>query len=248
MSSRLRTGRYYAAPVNAKLATLVSEPRFGKYLKHCRNDVELAAELYEFNLRLAGSSFKAIQMCEVIVRNAMDEQLRVWNRKAVGTEDWTISPAPMLKACFFDGGRDLSDAATKAAKALRKSGRPVTHDDVLAQMSFGAWRYLLPPRSTHMAKQRIWDEALSDAFPGRQGRTTTDTLAQWLGIAYDFRNRVAHHEPIYHLDVVGKRRVISDVIDAVSRDAKKWFVKNDEFGAQAQEFQRFVKDRKLRLT
>ncbi|MBF4607543.1 Abi family protein [Curtobacterium sp. VKM Ac-1393] len=234
--------------MNAKLATLVSEPRFGKYLKHSRNDAELAADLYEFNLRLAGGAFKAIQMCEVIVRNAMDQQLRAWNQTAVGTEDWTLHPAPMLKACFYDDGRDLTDAASKASKALRKSGRTVGHDDVLAQMSFGAWRYLPPGRKPHMAKQRIWDEALTHAFPGRQDRTTTDTLAQWLGITYDFRNRVAHHEPIYHLDVAAKRRVISDVIDAVSRDAKKWFIKNDEFGAQAQEFQRFVKERRLRIS
>lgn len=248
MSSRLQVGRYYSEAVNSKLATLVSEPRFGKYLGHSRNDEQLAAELYEFNLRLAGSAFKAIQMCEVIVRNAMDRQLRIWNKSVVGSEGWTLAPAPMLRACFYDDARDLTVAASKAHKALSKSKRTVVHDDVLAQMSFGAWRYLVPPRSTHIAKQRIWDESLTKAFPGRQDRTTTDTLASWLGIAYDFRNRVAHHEPIYHLDLIGKRRVLSDVIDCVSRDAKKWFVANDDFGSQAQEFQRFVKERKLQLS
>ncbi|MBD8660499.1 Abi family protein [Frigoribacterium sp. CFBP 8754] len=230
----------------AKLVDLVSEPRFARYRSHAKNDEPLAEELYAFNLRLASSAFKAIQMCEVVVRNSMDRELRAWNVKQGEDAGWTLTPAPMLKGCFYDNAKDLREAKSKADRAV-SGGRPVVHDDVLAQMSFGAWRYLLPPRGTHHAKQRIWDDALVNAFPNKSAHTPVTSLASWLGIAYDFRNRVAHHEPVYHLDLQAKRRAMADIVDAVSRDAKKWFVSQDVLATDIREFQQFVSRNKIKL-
>lgn len=233
--------------MSAKLVSLVSAPRFDKYLGHCRNDSALAEELYEFNLRLASSAFKALQMCEVVVRNSMDRELKVWSRTQGFSESWTLTPAPLLRGCFSNNAKDLADAKDKAIKAVGRR-RAVLHDDVIAQLSFGAWRYLLPPKTTHHAKQRIWDEALVNAFPNKSPKTPVTSLASWLGIAYDFRNRVAHHEPVYHLDLQAKRRAMTDVTDAVSRDAKKWFVANDDLAQAIREFQQFTSKSRIRLT
>jgi len=62
---------------------------------------------------------------------------------------------------------------------------------------------------------------------------------------YDLRNRIAHHEPVFHLDMQARRRAMKDVLDAMSRDARSWFVQRDEFQNCIAEYQQFASKRKL---
>lgn len=216
------------------LAALVSEPRLKKYRAVCPGETELV-ELYAMDMKLSASAFKALHMCEIVLRNAMDRELRSWNAKKGRGEAWTLDPAGILKGCFINDADDLAKAHAKAVKALSRYKREPTHDDVVAQLSFGAWRYLLPPNNPHIAKEKLWDEALEQAFPSHRG--TRAALVKSAAIAYDLRNRVAHHEPIFHLDLQAKRRNIKELVDAVSRDARSWFVANDTFTTSITEFQ-----------
>lgn len=225
------------------LGELVSESRLRKYAQVCGVDDQLALLLYGMNMRLSAAAFKALSMCEIVLRNSMDRELRTWNVKRGHSAEWTLDPAPMLRACFLDDGGDLSAARADAEKAVRRQKRPIVHGDVVAQLNFGAWRFLLPPRRGHFAKQTLWDEALSKSFANTY--TNVDSLVGSVGIAYDLRNRVAHHEPIFHLDLQTKRKSIANVVDAVSRDAKKWFVAHDDFAPLIAEFQQFCKANQL---
>lgn len=227
-----------------EFAKLVSEPRLSKY-RRATDDPELVPDLYAMDMRLSAAAFKALHMAEVVVRNAMDRELRRWNAAAGHGEAWTTNPAGLLKSCFYDDAADLKEAKRKAEKAV--TSRDVLHDDVLAQLSFGAWRYLMPPNRAHHAKDRIWDEAISHAFANRSPNSPRSSLTKSVSIIYDLRNRVAHHEPVFHLDLQAKRRNIKDVIDAVSREARRWFTTNDEFSAMITEFQQFAKEKNLTL-
>lgn len=225
-------------------AKLVSEPRLTKY-RRATGDPSIVPELYAMDMRLAAAAFKALHMAEVVVRNAMDRELRRWNAAAGHGEEWTITPAGLLRSCFYNDAEDLAKAREHASKAI--TTRDICHDDVLAQLSFGAWRYLMPPNRPHLAKDRIWDEAISHAFTNRSPNSPRSSLTKSVSIVYDLRNRVAHHEPVFHLDLQAKRRNIKDVIDAVSRDAKRWFVDNDEFSSTITEFQQYAKEKGLML-
>nr|WP_146077535.1 Abi family protein [Clavibacter michiganensis] len=224
------------------LSALVSEPRLRKY-RAASGDPEVVKELYATDMRLSAAAFKALNMCEIVMRNAMDRELRKWNAKNGYGEWWTLDPAGLLKGCFINDADDLEKARRKATKALSTHGRVITHDDVVAQLSFGAWRYLLPPNNPHLAKEKIWEEALEGAFPSHRG--TRAALVKSAAIAYDLRNRVAHHEPVFHLDLQAKRRNIKDLIDAVSREARTWFIANDTFTAEITTFQQFQSRHKL---
>lgn len=225
-------------------AGIVSEPRLKKYRAACA-DEETVVELYAMDMKLSAAAFKALNMCEIVLRNSMDRELRKWNVKKGGDESWTLAPSGLLKSCFINDADDLAKARGKATKALSAYKRQPTHDDVVAHLSFGAWRYLLPPNNPHLAKEQLWEEALSEAFPGL--RSTRASLVKSVAIVYDLRNRVAHHEPVFHLDLQAKRRNMKDLTDAVSRDARAWFVGNDIFTAAITEFQQFASQRKLIL-
>lgn len=84
-------------------------------------------------------------------------------------------------------------------------------------------------------KRVLWDEALVEAFPNLYGIPVT-TLADWVSMAYDLRNRVAHFEPIFSRDLYARRRAIYRTMKTVSREAQAWFGANDRFHRAVEEF------------
>lgn len=98
-------------------------------------------------------------------------------------------------------GRDIPDARRRALKSTtrRPQGqRDPLHADILAAMSLGTWRFILPGRHD-AGKQRLWDEALHEAFPHL--RRTPRELERAVEGVYHLRNRVAHLEPIINSNV-----------------------------------------------
>ena len=172
-------------------------------------------------------------MVEVGLRNAIDVQLRGWNSRHNGSQHWSLDPVPLLRG-VLDGRGKLRDAEADARKAVRSQKRDITHDDVLAQLSLGTWRYLLPSRRDAM-KQKLWDEALIDAFPNLYS-ITPNTLTEWVSMSYDLRNRVAHFEPIFSRDLYARRRAMYRTIKTVSRGAQAWFGANDRFHQAVEDF------------
>jgi hypothetical protein len=189
-----------------------------------------AETLYIANMRLSGAAMESLHVFEVVVRNSIDAQLKKWNSANGGPSEWAMSPTPLL-AGVLDARGKLTEAKTNAANSL-KGRRPFKHDDVVAQLSLGTWRYLLP--SKDIVKQKLWDEALESAFPHLYG--SSDILKSWIEIAYDLRNRVAHFEPIFERDLRGKRRAIRDVINSVSKDARIWFLETDRLLPEIETF------------
>lgn len=225
-------GLYYSAAVGQNLAKTISAPRFQTYVTAAGGDTAKAEELYVANMRLSGAALEALHIFEVVLRNAVDQQLRTWNASNGGTEAWATAPVPLLRGVLDASGK-LAQAKEAARSALKRKRQPL-HDDVLAQMSLGTWRYLMPSASD-VAKQKLWDEALELAFP-RLFEVQRHTLVEWISIVYDLRNRVAHFEPIYGRDLHGKRRAMKSVVNAISKDARDWFVETDRFSQEITAF------------
>lgn len=212
----------------------LSEPRFSRYLAACDNDFDRALALYEANIRLSGTAMEAINIVEVTLRNAMDEQLRKWNATHINNEGWTQLPAAHL-ANIINQGDNLPNARKKAKKALGRKKKP-GHDDVVAQLSFGTWYFMLPgKRDDRSSKGVLWDNALKNAFPMRHN-VPPASIKESISIVYDLRNRVAHFEPIYSLHLEGKRSAMSKVLHVIDRPIKKWFTETERFSAEIERF------------
>lgn len=184
----------------------ISEARLSPYLAGTDGNRKQAIQLYQWNIGLSGAVYEALHFFEVVLRNALDAELSAWNatqkRPSGGFHhpDWLTDPSALLFKLTQDG-KDIKDATNRAKKATKRRPQPMTHADVLAQMSFGTWRFLLPDNTA--GRMFLWNNALIRAFPHTSGpgkEITKDVAAIHL-----LRNRVAHLEPLLHTAAVHAR-------------------------------------------
>lgn len=112
--------------------------RLGSYLRATAGDLDLAIMLYDWNISASGAFFEDIGRVEVVLRNALDQAL-----SALGDRRGWPTPWYQRTALFpgAHGGRALDDIATARRRATR-GGVPESHGKVMAELSFGFWRYL----------------------------------------------------------------------------------------------------------
>lgn len=168
-----------------------------------KGDTSHAFGLYCWNMRLSSAVYESLHLVEVVLRNAMDGQLRVWSAETpdwktgkIHGRQWLLDTPNILEGLL---ARDLTQAREYAAKAVKRSHRPhrpVEHDDVVAQLGLGSWRFLLPNRNADKgpSKQTLWDDALVNAFPNLE--VEPETLVDDVSAIHILRNRVAHLEPL----------------------------------------------------
>jgi hypothetical protein len=150
-------------------------------------------------MRAAAAVLELTGMVEVVARNSLDRELRVWAARR-DAPSW-------FDAVQLDqqGRLDLGKAR---ARASRNGRRPEVHGRVIAELTFGFWRYLVETRylTAH------WTPALHRSFPRgpadlltrqRQVRTHMQQL-------HFVRNRAAHHEPLHQRDL---HRDLQDALD-----------------------------------
>lgn len=203
---------------------LIGDARFRRLLDECGGDAARADELFVWNVRAAGAALEAIYVFELILRNTMDQALRAWNDAINGTPDWTFDPHPyLLKSLKPD---ELTKSVLRARSIARDHGRSAVHDDVVAQLSLGTWRYLLPSRASK-PKQKLWEVALRSAFPAWAGDWDPESLVNRVANAHGLRNRVAHLEPLHRLDLRRVRRDMRSVCHAVGPEAARVFVQTE---------------------
>lgn len=154
------------------------------------------------------------------MRNAMDEQLRRWNagqrddRGRQHSADWLLDPSHLVRRLVQ--ADVLERARTRAARVAERKRRPLEHSDVLAQLSLGTWRYLLPDRDP--GRRRLWEDALVHAFPA--SRRPVAALVRDVHRVLEVRNRIAHLEPLLDVRsteraIAGGRRIVADIEEAV---------------------------------
>lgn len=210
-------------PALAARAALISQPRLAPYLAATGGHVKRALQLYRWNMEVSGAAYEVLHAFEVILRNAMDQQLCIWNatqtRPSGGSHrsDWLLDPSHLLERI---AGDDIARAKPRAHTAAARSARQVVHGDVLAQLTMGTWRYLLPS-SSDSGKQLLWSAALVHAFPHLQ--RTEGALVDSVDRVYKLRNRVAHLEPLLRTNQL--QRALNDterVLGEISPHARQW--------------------------
>ena len=155
-----------------------------------------AGERLPWNTAISAAFYGPLQGLEVALRNAMHRELA--GRYG---PDWYDNPA-----CQFDAG--TLNRIASAKDNLRREGYTVDPPHVVAALPFGFWVTLLgrggrsavlgaPRRSYEMT---LWRPCLHRAFP--HARASRAQVHQPLDYLRTFRNRIAHHEPVFtrHLE------------------------------------------------
>ena len=172
------------------LLNRLSPERLTSYLQSSGGDLSVALRLYEWNCAVSSAVFEVLGDVEVVVRNALHRELATWHSRNGFSDQWYDNSHGLLSP------RAVEDVG-RAKERLRKKNKLVTPGAVVAELSFGFWRFLLTKQYT----STLWPAVGSRAFPNL---ASSDARKLWSRMArlHDLRNRIAHHEPIHwrHVD------------------------------------------------
>lgn len=171
----------------AHLSRLLSGARLGSYAANVPPGTALTPlDVYVYNMRLAAALLGPLHVLEVVVRNAIHQQLMRLTQR----EDW-------WSTLVLDDWQDekLRKALHDATRDCRRKQRSATADDVIASLDLGFWCGLVGNGRRLDYERALWQPAVRFAFPnnkrGRKG------VHQSLDRIRRLRNRVSHHEPIH---------------------------------------------------
>ncbi|WP_155263663.1 Abi family protein [Sphingomonas segetis] len=190
--------------INAFVAT-ISKPRLSKYLQESKGDLKVALLLYHWNSQLSQALYLPLQSWEIALRNKLNEFFCYKYN-----QNWPYEQRARRNLNHKDLKR-LTD--TIARQTLQRNGAQPTTNQVVADLSAGFWVSQLGagyaiPYGWHgpNLKFRI--------FPNDHDLTRQDAADMCDGLL-DLRNRVAHHEPIFHLSLEDLRADLDDVLNGL---------------------------------
>lgn len=195
----------YANDNVAALRTALSEARFGPYLAEAKGDAAFALELYLYNSRLAKAFLFPLNTVEVSVRNAVDEVLI----DRYGT-DWHTHEGFRQDVLTGEGLNTLD-------KAIARVGPSATKDQVVATLTFDFWSNML-----RREYATLWRTHLNRAFPNVATVGSRHEVQQLVRDINWFRNRVAHHEPIFRSDVNATYAKMLDAVGMRCLKTQEW--------------------------
>ncbi|MGK8506362.1 hypothetical protein [Nocardia asiatica] len=186
----------------------LSSARLSTYLR-VGGSRKAALQLYEWNNAAAVALHRDLCHFEICLRNSYDQALRTY---WTGSGDWTDDPIKTFPPLWRSRGKgaarkpvDINKKNRELLAAAREKagGRMAPSGKVIAELSFGFWRYLTS--SGH--ESTLWVPILHHAFP--TGTDRARDVDKPIDKLHDLRNRIAHHEPLLGVDLQAR---IADVI------------------------------------
>lgn len=180
---------------------LHSPPRFATYLRETQGDRIRAAELCIWNTEISAAFYIILQYCEVAVRNAAVEAI-----EAEFGPNWHLNRGFRHVLAPAKGRYSPQKDLQNCANAHATAGK------VVAELKFAFWQYLF----VKGLDGRLWTPHFDTIFPGYDtSLSIKDARARVhsdLEIIRHFRNRIAHHEPIFARNLVEDRDRILNLV------------------------------------
>lgn len=161
--------------------------KYRRYKATTFNDLE-TVQRYLYNIEISTELNKAIHILEVVLRNQLSHE---WNRFLDCTE-WPMNKQGIPMTSKFQRMH------TKINEAISRAGGSHKNGKVIAELSFGFWVHLFDSKfdvQNIKLIQRIlplrndWNKALT---------LEIKKIRNDFQLINELRNRVAHHEPIFH--------------------------------------------------
>ena len=165
------------------LVKALSGERLSTYLNENDNNLEKALGLYIKNIEISAAFLIPLQVLEVTIRNSLNETIK----NHYGTDDW-------FDVIPLNDFAQKKITSAKHAVTKQQDNPQISH--VVAELTFGFWLSLI--RSEY--HQSLWIPFLNKSFP--YAKKPRSEIHDHLNHIRIFRNRIAHHEPIFarHLE------------------------------------------------
>jgi hypothetical protein len=210
----------------------LSAPRLERYLQATGGDRERALRLYDWNGRISAAVLRDLAHFEVAVRNAYDAALV--GAAAGGRVHWTFASTVVFPPIYRtkrlrEGSTQRADINRKPreildAAVLAAGGSSASPGKVIANLSFGFWRYL----SSKAHEKTLWVPYLHTAFTAKTNRVDVDAR---IGRLHGLRNRVAHHEPLLSSNIAGSLEDLLWVAERVDPSIARYIAASSDVRA-----------------
>lgn len=188
----------------------LSPDRFARYEAASGGGLAGGLRLYEWNMEASSAFHSLLHGVEVLLRNALDEQMTRHHADLGLPGVWFDDPADIL-------GPRLHERIDEARRRIIEQRRQVSANRLVSELTFGFWRYLL---SAHY-ENTLWTPILRHAFPHLRSRRRAD-VAKPVERLNHLRNRIAHYEPIYPRRLELDQRDALHVVAAICGDSRAW--------------------------
>jgi len=168
----------------AAVRASLSEPRFATYLRKSGGNEAYGLALYLYNARLAKAFMFPLGVVEITLRNAVDS---LFVRRI--SENWHLDED-------FCNSVLMPEGLSTLEKAIKRTGPAPARSQVVAELTFDFWSNLFRPEYGN-----IWRTSLNVVFPNLPSTTTRHDVQKMVRSINQFRNRVAHHEPVLDLNI-----------------------------------------------
>ncbi|WP_340054992.1 hypothetical protein [Corynebacterium parakroppenstedtii] len=229
----------------------IPAPRFQTYLDAAQQDPDKAFALYQWNIEVAAAVTSTLAIVEIALRDTIDQQLRKWNTIEGGTDQWITQPrVPLAHIVRPTPPSRWSNSRKRRtgelygnwweARALgamkdalgNRTNRTPCHDDLVASLSFGTWRHLIPKPVSLGGRSagpqvHIWKDAINletnICNDGKGFNASAGAAYYWCSTLLYARNRASHLEPLLDVDALHHwHRVASRTVKALWPDAEVW--------------------------
>lgn len=160
---------------------VLSPARLNKYAQACGNDRAKTLRLYQYNIKLSQRFYGVIGMFEIMLRNAINIHYQGYFHDT----NWIINQARVGGLLEHD-----ADDIQKTQNSYTAMG-VYNNDKMVASFTFGFWTYLFTKRN-----YRVGGKTLLKIFPNKAHGLKQSDIYKDLTAIREFRNRIAHHEPI----------------------------------------------------
>jgi hypothetical protein len=203
------------ALVEADIRRTIGRERLAPYLASA-GSLSDALTLYVWNSALAAAFLVPLASIEVALRNAIVSRL-----EAVHGAAWYDDAAFLALDPSNRTRANIATAKQRIARAV--PFRPVSSGRVVAELPFSFWVYLLRPA----LNRTLWP-SVRPAFMRYAHRKTVVRYAEPL---VPFRNRVAHHEPIFDRRPRAMYEALLQLADVLSENLRAWVEHNSRVQA-----------------
>lgn len=202
------------------LKEIFSEARIRPYIINNADSTKKILERYNANILLSEATIPTLHYFEICLRNRIDKVI-----KEYFNQDWLLN----IPTGLMISDQDIRKIEQIILKLQRRS-KKISHDDVLAQMTFGFWFSFFHRKYDPILWHR--KDAIKFIFPNllRVNRKRSYLESRILVIK-EIRNRIAHHEPLWNnkISIFEAHTICHEIINAMSIEALEMLKAIDRF-------------------
>lgn len=186
------------------LEKFFSNSRLARYKELAGENADFIS-VYRLNTQESAKFFTALIQFEVVLRNAINEQLR---------EDFGVS---WLNEVMFNAKQQemIGDVRLR----LFEKKKEINNCNIISNLSFGFWVNLF---SSDYDKT-LWRNSLYKVFYNTDARPSRSKVRERLEKFLILRNRISHCECIIHFPLQKYRQQLIEIISWINQDIARWF-------------------------